>query len=150
MLPDGVFPAPVDGGIDDYLEWDDWRVLGRLADNQGGEHGRRLRDRHHYRQIWESSESPLVDAQTHLDETRTALGDLLVAEERSEKSWYKTGNPDILVATEDSDEVRPLSDYSPVIKQLKEAPHRQVRLYSLPEKADEGRRVVQEKLRSTS
>ena len=27
MLPDGVFPAPDDGGIDDYLEWDDWRVL---------------------------------------------------------------------------------------------------------------------------
>ena len=83
-------------------------------------------------------------------EARTALGNLLVAEERSEKSWYRTGNPDILVATEDSDQVRPLSDYSPVIKQLKEAPHRQVRLYSLPEKADEGRRVVQEKLRSTS
>ena len=68
----------------------------------------------------------------------------------SEKSWYKTGNPDIRVANEDSDEVQPLSDYSPVIKQLKEAPHRQVRLYALPENADEGRRIVQEKLGGTS
>ena len=109
-----------------------------------------MHDRDHFRQIWESSESPLADAQTRLDKLRTVLGDLLVAEERSEKSWYKTGNPDIQVATEDSGEVRPLSDYSPVIKQLKEAPHRQVRLYSLPEKAEEGRRIVQEKLGSTS
>ena len=150
MLPGSVFPAPDDDGIDEYLKWDDWRVLGHLADSNGGEHGRRLRDRDHFRQIWESSESPLVDAQAHLDTARTGLGDLLVAEERSEKSWYKTGNPDILVATEDSGEVRPLSDYSPVIKQLKEAPHRQIRLYSLPENADEGRRIVQEKLGSTS
>ena len=150
MLPDGVFPAPDDDGIDEYLKWDDWRVLGRLAEDQGGEHGQRLHDRDHFRQIWESSESPLADAQTRLDKLRTVLGDLLVAEERSEKSWYKTGNPDIQVATEDSGEVRPLSDYSPVIKQLKEAPHRQVRLYSLPEKAEEGRRIVQEKLGSTS
>ena len=150
MLPDGVFPAPDDDGIDEYLRWDDWRILGRLAEDQGGEHGQRLHDRDHFRQIWESSESPLADAQTRLDKLRTVLGDLLVAEERSEKSWYKTGNPDIQVATEDSGEVRPLSDYSPVIKQLKEAPHRQVRLYSLPEKAEEGRRIVQEKLGSTS
>ena len=109
-----------------------------------------MHDRRHFRQIWESPESPLADAQEQLDELRTALGNLLVAEERSEKSWYKTGNPDVQVVNEDSNEVRPLSDYSPVIKQLKEAPHRQIRLYSLPEEAEKGRRIVQEKLGSTS
>ena len=149
MLPDGVFPSPENDGIDEYLKWDDWRVLGRLAEDDGGEHGKRLHDRRHFRQIWESPESPLAAAQERLDELRTALGDILVAEERSEKSWYKTGNPDVQVVNEDSDEVRPLSDYSPVIKQLKEAPHRQMRLYSLPEEAEKGRRIVQEKLGST-
>ena len=75
---------------------------------------------------------------------------MLAAVERSEKSWYKTGNPDIQVATEDSGEVRPLSDYSPVIKQLREAPHRQIRLYALPENADRGRCIVQKELGGTS
>ena len=150
MLPGGVFPVPEDDKIDEYLEWDDWRVLGRLAEGKGGEHGQRLHERRHFRQVWESPESPLADAQERLDALRTELGGLLVAAERSEKSWYKTGNPDIRVANEDSDEVQPLSDYSPVIKQLKEAPHRQVRLYALPENADEGRRIVQEKLGGTS
>ena len=150
MLPDNVFPPPEDGGIDDYLEWDDWRVLGQLVEDNGGEHGQRLRQRHHFRQIWESPESPLADAQAHLDRLQRALGNVLAAVERSEKSWYKTGNPDIQVASEDSAEVRPLSDYSPVIKQLKDAPHRQVRLYARPENADQGRRIVQKELGSTS
>ena len=143
MLPGGVLPSPEEGEIDGYLEWDDWRVVGLLAGNQGGDHGRRLRERDHYRQIWESPESPLTEAQDRLDEVRAALGDLVAAEAPSEKSWYKTGDPEIQVATVGSDELKPLSDYSPVIKQLKEAPHRQVRMYSLPEKANEARRVLQ-------
>ena len=147
MLPHGAFPSPENDGIDEYLQWDDWRVLGRLAEDEAGEHGRRLRDRDHYRQIWESTESPSADALEMLDELRTELGDLLVAEERSETSWYKTGSPDIQIATENSDEVRPLSDYSTVIEQLKEAPHRQVRLYSVGEKADEARTKIETVLR---
>ena len=150
MLQDGVFPSPDGDEIDEYLQWDDWRVLGRLAADEGGEHGRRLRARDHFRQVWESPESPMADAQADLDRLREALGALLVAEERSEKSWYKTGTPDIQVMTENSGEVRPLSDYSPVIKQLKEAPHRQVRLYSLPKDAAKGRQIVREKLGGTS
>ena len=77
-----------------------------------------------------------------VDDLRGALGDILVAEDQADRSWYKTGSPDILIATEDSEEVRPLSDYSPVIKQLKDAPHRQVRLYALPERAAEGRQIA--------
>ena len=91
----------------------------------------------------------MADTQGRLDALRPALGDVLAAEERSEKSWYKTGDPDIRVATGDSGEVRPLSDYSPVIKQLREAPHRQIRLYARPENAAEARNIVQRALGST-
>ena len=146
MLQGCVFPMPVGEGIDEFLQWDDWRVLGRIAEGNGGDHGVRLHDRNHYRRIWESTESPLVDAQKLLESLRTALGELLVEEARAANSWYKTGDPDIQVANEDSGRVRPLSDYSSVIRQLREAPHRQVRFYSLPEKASEGRRIVQETL----
>ena len=149
ILPDSVFPPPEGDGIDEYLKWDDWRVMAQLVEDKGGEHGRRLCQRRHFRQIWESPESPMADTQGRLDALRPALGDVLAAEERSEKSWYKTGNPDIRVATGDSGEVRPLSDYSPVIKQLREAPHRQVRLYARPENAAEARNTVQRALGST-
>lgn len=143
MLSGGVFPPPQGQHIDEYLGWDDWRVLGYLAENGGGPHGRRLRHRCHYRQVWESPESPSVDAQNMVDDLRGALGHILVAEDQADRSWYKTGSPDILIATEDSEEVRPLSDYSPVIKQLKDAPHRQVRMYALPERAGEGRQIAE-------
>jgi len=39
----GVFPAPTEEGIKDYLQWDDWKVLGRIAEDRGGSHGQILR-----------------------------------------------------------------------------------------------------------
>ena len=148
MLPQG-FPPPEHDTIHSYIAWDDWRVFGLLSDGGGGEHGRRLRQRDHFRQIWESSESPLADEQEFLDALLPALGDLVVAQERSDRSWYKTGNPDIQVATENSEEVRPLSDHSPVIKQLIATPHRQVRLYSRREVVGIAEQVINEARRSS-
>ena len=112
--------------------------------------GSRLCERDHYRQIWESSESPLAHEQESLDELLSALGDLVEAQELSDRSWYKTGNPDIQVATGDSGEVRPLSDYSPVIKQLIATPHRQIRLYSRREVADRAKQIIADEVRRSS
>ena len=149
MIP-GEFPPPEHATIGSYLEWGDWRVLGLLSEDTGGEHGRRLRARNHFRQIWETSESPLADEQMSLEALLSELGDLVVAKESSDRSWYKTGSPDIQVATEDTGEVRHLSDYSPVIKQLIETPHRQVRLYSLPEIAVRAKQIIRDLARSNS
>ena len=35
MLPNGCFPKPSDEELDNYLEWNDWRVLGLLARGKG-------------------------------------------------------------------------------------------------------------------
>ena len=110
----------------------------------------RMDQRDHFRQIWESSESPLADEQESLDALLPALGDLVAAQERSDRSWYKTGNPDIQVATDNSEEVRPLSDYSPVIKQLIATPHRQVRLYSRREVAGRAKQIINDEARRSS
>ena len=147
MIPEG-FPPPEHDSIGSYLEWDDWRVLGLLSEDKGGEHGRRLRERNHFRQIWETSESPLDDEQMSLDALLSKLGDLAVEMESSDRSWYKTGSPDIQVATENTGEVRPLSDYSSVIKQLIKTPHRQVRLYSHPEMTVRAEQVIRDVARS--
>jgi hypothetical protein len=61
MLPEGVFSRPDEAGLDDYLRWDDWRVLGELANGAGGEHGRRLAQRDHFRKVYHTPDSPSRD-----------------------------------------------------------------------------------------
>jgi hypothetical protein len=149
MLPGGRFPTPLGDELDEYVKWDDWRVFGKLAAGEGGPHGERLRSRNHYRLIWHTSESPELPELEKLDEVKNALGNLLVDEAVSEKSWYKTGQPDIPIVTNPPEStVKPLSTFSPIIEQLKRAPHRQTYLYALPEKADEARQNVEPFLRS--
>ena len=53
-----TFPPPTPGELRDYLKWDDWRVLGQLADGKGGEHGERLASRNHYREVYHTPETP--------------------------------------------------------------------------------------------
>jgi uncharacterized protein len=51
----GQFPRPDAATLDEYLKWDDWRVLGLLADGRGGDHGRRLAERDHFTALSEKS-----------------------------------------------------------------------------------------------
>ena len=74
------FSRPNDREIGDYLAWDDWRVLGKLAAGEGGEHGRRLASRNHYREVYHTPESPTASDLERLDQARDALGDLVCAE----------------------------------------------------------------------
>lgn len=138
MLPDKCFPKPVNGELDEYLRWDDWRVLGLLADGKGGEHGKRLADRDHYREIDHTPETPSAEDIRRLEEWRGALGDLLAADIPAEKSWYKAGADDVQIITEaPSPEVKPLSAYSSVVKNIQTV--KQVRLFARPEHRDEAR-----------
>lgn len=143
ILPGGKFPLPTPS-LSDYLSWDDWKVLGSLSQGNGGEHGERLRTRNHYREIHHTSESPELDELANLKALKAKLGDLVVDEESADdRTWYKLGRPDIPVLS-DSPEgaVKPLSSHSVVIERLQKAPHRQVRLFALPEKVDEARRIT--------
>jgi HD superfamily phosphohydrolase len=136
ILPDRCFPKPVDGDLDEYLRWNDWRVLGLLADDKGGEHGRRLASRDHFREIAHTPETPSSGDLERLGKWRNALGDLLAAEISAEKSWYKAGPADVqIVAETPRPEVKPLSTYSSVVKNMQTV--RQVRLYARPEHRDE-------------
>jgi HD superfamily phosphohydrolase len=149
MLPGGHFPTPLGAELDEYVKWDDWLVLGELTADKGGPHGERLRTRSHYRLIWDTSESPRLPELGKLDAIKKALGDLLEAEALSEKSWYKTGQPDIPIVTNPPERtVKPLSTFSPIIEQLKRAPHRQTYLYALPTKVEKAREITQSVLRS--
>ena len=128
ILPDGRFPPPTGERLDEYLDWDDWRVLGALKSDEGGEHGRRILARDHYREIWHTPEIPGPDDEEELREQREKLGELLAAEIPAEKSWYNTRSSDIPVLTENPErERKPLSSFSSVASIIK--PIHQTRLY---------------------
>jgi hypothetical protein len=136
MLPTGDFPRPVGDQLRDYLSWDDWKVLGLLSSGEGGEHGKRLADRDHFREIIHTPESPKAEDGERLDHWRKALGNLLKAEVPAEKSWYKVGPTDIPVITEErSPRVIPLSELSSTVRNID--PVHQIRLYVRGEDRDE-------------
>jgi hypothetical protein len=132
LLPQGHFPAPTGKDLNKYLEWDDWRVLGLLQNGKGGDDGKRLAERNHFREVKHTSETPSASDLERLVRWREALGDLLAAEMPAEKSWYKAGPADIqILGDAPKIEVAPLSKYSSVVRNME--PIRQVRLYSRPE-----------------
>jgi HD superfamily phosphohydrolase len=142
LLPQGCFPPPEGDALDSYLQWDDWRVLGMLANGQGGEHGRRLATRDHYREVFHTGEVPTTADLERLDQVRTALGPLLAAEQPAEKSWYATGSGDIpVVGDPEEGTPQPLSKYSSVVANLRR--NQQTRLYVRPEQREAARQKIQ-------
>ncbi len=116
LLPGHRFPSPVGSQLKKFLLWDDWKVLGLLAEGKGGEHGRRLASRSHYRRIFYTSEVSTQEELKLVVKVKRRLGNLLAAEEPASKSWYKTGRPDIpVVDTTDPRSVQPLSHHSTVV-----------------------------------
>ena len=142
LLPDGVFPPPTGNGINQYLEWDDWKVLGHLHSGGGGEHGRRLAHRDHFREIYSTPEIASQAEMERLAAVKKKLGQRVAAEESAAKSWYKTGDPDIqVISGRYKSRAEPLSRYSSVVKNL--AKNNQVRLYAKPEDAGSARKIAE-------
>jgi HD superfamily phosphohydrolase len=121
MLPGGHFPKPVGAELKEFLQWDDWRVLGLLASGEGGEDGKRIAERNHYREIYHTPEVCDEKDLSDLEAVKVKLGDLLRAEVPATKSWYKPSERDIPVYSRvRAPHVQPLSKYSKVIAGMKE------------------------------
>jgi len=142
LLPGGHFPKPE--RLDEFLAWDDWRVLGLLASGAGGEHGKRLSGRDHYRLVFQTNEVQTPVDKARLARVREALGGLLAAEMPAGKSWYKTGDTDIRVEDERTHGPVPLSVRSSVVRNL--GNNDQVLLYCSPENRSEAMKKVKETL----
>jgi HD superfamily phosphohydrolase len=140
------FPPPTSQpDLEKYLVWDDWRVLGLLKAGGGGEHGEILRNRTHYRMVYDLPESDVgLEAElTRAAKVKAALGDLVAYEESDEPSWYKPTGEIVIAHGEDGNakkELTPLSQKSRVVKALK--PNRIWRFYVKPEKRDEADKIV--------
>ena len=145
LLPNGHFPKPTAAELGDFLRWDDWRVLGLLAAGEGGDDGKRLSSRHHFRLVFETSEVQTDKDPARLAKVKEALGDLLAAEMPAGKSWYKMDTTDIPVYDRQGPKpVAPLSEYSNVVRNI--GKNDQVLLYCRPEDREEAVRKVKEAL----
>ena len=143
LLPGGHFPKPTDEELGEFLRWDDWRVLGLLADGKGGDHGKRLSSRDHFRLIYQTSEVQTERDQAALTKVKQALGGLLAEEFPAGKSWYKMGPADISVyQREGQKRILPLSEYFKVVRNL--GKNDQVLLYCRPEDRAAAQRKVKE------
>ena len=153
ILPGGTFPAPDD--LKKYQEWDDWKVLGLLAAGEGGEHGERIRTRNHYRLVHRTKDFPrdIKEWQAEnqkLEAVEKDLGSLIEAKERPKNKWYtSTESVDIPVVNEsDPDDVRPLSEYSHLLKDfVAQSP---TFIFVKPENAQEARAKVKKIVKTES
>ena len=140
MLPGGCFPTP--DNLDDYLKWDDWRVLGLLAEGKGGEHGKRLANRKHYREVYHTLETPTEEDTEKFDRVKAVLDNFHTVERSAAKGWYKPQIADAILVkiSNPSAGVLPLSACSSLAKGLH--PIRQKLLYVRPEDAEEARAKI--------
>lgn len=113
LLPGGRFPQPEGAELKEFLRWDDWRVQGLLAEGQGGEHGRRLAQRDHFREVYHTPERPTRKDQAELRRVRETLGSLIQTEQVASASWYNIKqDSDIRVISDNPG--RPVSSLSAV------------------------------------
>ena len=122
----------LDEGVEDYLKWDDRRVLGKIAAGEAGEHGERLATRNHFRTVYMTPEVPGTGRPYKAQGYEEALGELLTLEGAATKSWYKVDKTDIPVQME-FDAPRTLSEVSSPIANMQ--PNSQTLLYTKPEDA---------------
>lgn len=142
ILPGNQFPAPVGSGIDEYLAWDDWKVLGAFSEGNGGEHATLLKERNFFRMVWETPELPNEQDYERLAEAESALASLHPVRREAGKSWYKVGVDDLPIsASHPGGETKPLSMCSAVVKDMK--PSRCVRLYIRIEDRQEAKSRVE-------
>ncbi len=70
------FPPPTSAAnLNAYLQWTDWRVLGLLHEGKGGDHGAIIRDRKHFKRVYETQEVPDKAELEFADEVCGHLGD---------------------------------------------------------------------------
>ena len=123
----GTFPEPT-SSLREYLDWDDWKVLAELKAGRGGDHGRRLVERDHFRLVHSTSEVPDADELARFDDACEVMSDMPYVIRDAGKSWYKFRRDEIRVRLDGLDKMRsvPLATRSPIVNGLRTVNQRRV------------------------
>lgn len=139
---DTFLPPTSEKNIDEYISWDDWRVLGLISQNKGGEAASIIKNRRHYRCVYHTPEVP---NENDLDKANVVLGKLSgfphFADE-AEKSWYSRDKGEVMVVLKgkEREHTVPLASLSSVVKGL--LPVRQRRIYVSKENKERAEQIV--------
>lgn len=143
----GVFPAPTSKeNVEEYLKWDDWKVLGLISASEAGENGEIMMERKHHRAIFETPEIPSTEDQEFFKEVQEALSANIGFIDRASSSWYKFEGADIPLLLQPShkdEQLTTLSTRSSVVKGLKAV--ERTRIYVPIDKKRESREIVAQK-----
>lgn len=112
--------------LEQFLSWDDYKVMGLLASGQGGEHGERLMTRNHYRLVCELEESDetlteLSASMKRNDAIVDMLGPLVKHVDQPKTLWYKAkaaSDELVLVDDEGREQIGFFSRYSALMKSI--------------------------------
>lgn len=123
-----VFPRPISDEITDYLKWDDWKVMAELKAGNGGDHGRRIMERDHFRLVYSTPEVPTLDDLNIYEENKNKLDQNLIVTKDAKKSWYKFQKEEIRIKTSNPGGNRsvPLATRSPIVNGLSTVNQRRI------------------------
>jgi HD superfamily phosphohydrolase len=121
----GVYPEPAK--INEYIEFDDWKINAALKNGGGGKHGDVILNRRHYKCIAEINNPEGVEQIKARASEYQHKGVDCYLDTIPSKEWYKISE-DILVG--DGSTVQPLSKKSMIVNALKAKPQLTMRLYA--------------------
>ena len=123
--------------LTEYLAWDDWRVLGRVKEGEGGEHRAALLERKHFRRVFETPEVPSEEDLRLFEKITGELGEMVGFVDEAQSSWYRQeGDPLI----DGKDGVKRLSQLSTIVGSMKTVNRH--RVYVRPSDQERAKQVV--------
>lgn len=125
---DGCYPDPDE--VDKYLFFDDWTIWGQIKLGNAGEHGEIIRDRNHYKCIYQTSMIPTDEQLVEIDELEKknlSEGKQVYLDKKASTKWYKL-DKDINVYEKNTKRLVPLSEKSDIVRSMVAIPQIQ-RLY---------------------
>jgi HD superfamily phosphohydrolase len=141
-----AFPRPTGiENLEDYLKWNDWRALGLINEGAGGDHGRIIMERAHYRRVFETPEVPSSKDLEFAELVWQKLDGKGAIVDTAENSWYKFDSADIPILLrpgEGDEELTVLSRLSSVVSGIKAV--NQTRIYVPYEQRKEARHIVEQ------
>lgn len=132
------FPPPEQNELNNYLEWDDWMVMGKISSGEAGPDGAAILRRNPSRRVYETSESPATKELEIFEQIFNELGDLVGFVRDAEKTWYSLGEQDLQIVPDGQTEPRrgrPLSTLSSIVGNMN--PVSQKRIYVSPSDREE-------------
>jgi len=112
VLKGGLFPSPVSvKNLEEYLEWDDFKVMGFIKDGRSQEHEDNILFRNHFRKIYETpsiyDEKELEKIELASIELSKTFGPTNWFIDSNKNSWYKFDDNEIpiLCNVDKTDEV---------------------------------------------